>query len=171
MMNLFLRNNIKFAKKIKGKKAFTIIELLLVVVVIGVLATLITISYIGIDKKATIATLQLDLNNSTKQLRLYNVDFGYYPASLSESESGSGNYCPPEQEADEYCLKFTEGNEFYEYSRISKDSFSLKLKNGYYIWMIDENSQPTDISEQELNTNKYVFTGALTTNGTLNQYT
>lgn len=169
-MNIFLRNNTKLAKKIKSKKAFTIIELLLVIVIIGVLATIITISYIGINEKASIATLQLDLNNSAKQLKLYNVDFGYYPASLSETESGSGRYCPPEQDADKYCLKFTESNEFYEYSRPSNNAFTLKLQNGNFIWMISESGQPIDVSEQELNANKYVFTGGSTTNSSLNIY-
>lgn len=169
-MNSFFEKINKFLFKTKSNKAFTILELLLVVVIIGILTVLITVSYIGINEKAAIATLQLDLSNSAKQLKLYNVDFGYYPASLPESEPESGKYCPPEQEADKYCLKLTEGNELYEYSRTGNNSFTLKFKNGDYIWMINESNQPIDVSEQELNANKYVFTGALTTSSTLNQY-
>ena len=45
--------------------AFTIVELLVVVVIIGILATISVVSYNGIREKAQIALLKSDLKNSS----------------------------------------------------------------------------------------------------------
>lgn len=52
------------------KQGFTIVELLVVIVVIGVLAFITIIAYTGISQKATIASLTSDLDNAAKRLKL-----------------------------------------------------------------------------------------------------
>ena len=46
---------------VKNRRGFTIVELLVVIVVIGILATITIVTYIGISSKATLANLQSDL--------------------------------------------------------------------------------------------------------------
>lgn len=89
---------------IKDNKSFgfTIVELLVVIVVIGILAAITIVSYSGIVNKALVASLQSDLDNNSKQLKLYNVEHGYYPNSLDD------NNCPLTPMPDtRYCLKYS----------------------------------------------------------------
>ena len=60
------------------KKAFTIVELLVVIVVIGILAAITIVSFTGISQKATVASLQSDLSNTVKQLSLFYVQNSAY---------------------------------------------------------------------------------------------
>jgi prepilin-type N-terminal cleavage/methylation domain-containing protein len=54
--------------------AFTIVELLVVIVVIGILAAITIVSYTGISQKAITASLQSDLANASKQLQIFKVN-------------------------------------------------------------------------------------------------
>ncbi|OGL33262.1 hypothetical protein A3F64_02250 [Candidatus Saccharibacteria bacterium RIFCSPHIGHO2_12_FULL_42_8] len=65
------------------KQGFTIVELLIVIVIIGVLATLIIITYSGIQQRAHSAKRKTDANVMMKWLELYYADNGTYPASSS----------------------------------------------------------------------------------------
>ena len=55
---------------------FTIVELLVVIVVIGILAAITIVSYTGISQRATAASLQSDLDNASRMFKLYYVDHG-----------------------------------------------------------------------------------------------
>ena len=52
-------------------RAFTIVELLVVIVVIGILAVITIVSYTGITRQAIVASLQSDLDNSYKKIKLF----------------------------------------------------------------------------------------------------
>jgi type IV pilus assembly protein PilA len=57
-------------------KGFTIVELLIVIVVIGILAAITIVAYNGIRTRARTATILSDLNGSVKTLELANVTGG-----------------------------------------------------------------------------------------------
>lgn len=83
------------------KRGFTIVELLVVIVVIGILAAITIVSYSGISSKAIAVSLQSDLDNNSKLLKMYNVEYGYYPNFPLDS-----NNCPLTPTPDtRYCLK------------------------------------------------------------------
>lgn len=73
-----------------ASNGFTIVELLVVIVVIGVLATITIVSYTGISQKATIASLTSDLSNASKLLKLDQVVNGIYPVTLEAANGGKG---------------------------------------------------------------------------------
>lgn len=87
----------------KDNRAFTIVELLVVIVVIGILAAITIVSYSGISDRANAALLQSDLASNSKLLKLYNVEYGSYPITMD------GN-CPSAPNIDaKYCLKSSNG--------------------------------------------------------------
>ena len=61
--------------------AFTIVELLIVVVVIAILAAITIVSYNGITYKAKESSLKSDLNTAVKKVSLVQAETGEYPAT------------------------------------------------------------------------------------------
>ncbi|MEI7918419.1 MAG: FISUMP domain-containing protein [Candidatus Saccharibacteria bacterium] len=88
-----------------SKRGFTIVELLVVIVVIGILAAITIVSYTGISNKAKIASLQSDLDGASRQLKLYQIENSQYPTSFDS------NNCPTPVDA-KYCLKPSSDNTF-----------------------------------------------------------
>tara|TARA_B100001245_G_scaffold236572_1_gene228401 strand:+ start:2281 stop:2775 length:495 start_codon:yes stop_codon:yes gene_type:complete len=58
---------------------FTIVELLIVVVVIGILAAIVIVAYNGITSSANDAAVKSDLANMAKKLEIEKVQSGSYP--------------------------------------------------------------------------------------------
>lgn len=101
---------------------FTIVELLVVIVVIGILATITIISYTGISNKAITVSLISDLDSASKQLKLYYIDHGTYPTIMVAN-------CPTAPIADnKYCIKASTGNTF-TYTSIVPSTFHLTSTN------------------------------------------
>ena len=63
---------------------FTIVELLIVIVVIAILATITIIGFNGIQNRASDAVIKADLSNIAKKLELAKIDTGHYPELLAE---------------------------------------------------------------------------------------
>jgi uncharacterized protein (TIGR02145 family)/prepilin-type N-terminal cleavage/methylation domain-containing protein len=124
LLSLLIRssiyNSFDFSKYLRLKSAFStprrnsgfsIIELLVVITVIGILAGIATISYVGITDKVSEVTLKSDLSGSYITLLNYKRIHGSYPTALDI------NHCPTTPVADtEYCLTFSENNELTNYA-------------------------------------------------------
>lgn len=64
---------------------FTIVELLIVIVVIGILAAITIVAYNGIQQRGRDAQRQSDIKTITKALELYYLDNNKYPAGSCTS--------------------------------------------------------------------------------------
>lgn len=71
---------ISLKKRNLGNKGFTIVELLIVIVVIGILALLVITTYSGIQAKARNAKRQTDVQSLQTQLEAFFSQNGYYPS-------------------------------------------------------------------------------------------
>jgi len=79
-----------------NKKAFTMVEIVLVVIIIGVLAAMVVPNIAGRGKQARISTAKADIEaNLSTALDLYELDNGMYPSTdqglkaLIQEPSGS----------------------------------------------------------------------------------
>ena len=72
------------------RSAFTSVELLIVMVVIGILAAIPIVGYRGIQSRANIASVRVDLKQAVNQLNIHRVDNNIYPTVLTQLNNGQG---------------------------------------------------------------------------------
>src|SRR5680860_55108 len=144
----------------KKQPGFTIVELLVVIVVIGILATITIVSYTGISQKAVVSALQSDLSNAKKQLTLYQIDHSAYPTSPLNTTGN--NYCPSDDS--KYCFKASNGN-IFTYTPASGSNpqdFSLFATKNSTVYSISNYSSPISV---------YAIGGTVTTDGSYRVHT
>lgn len=66
------------------QSGFTIVELLIVIVVIGILAAITIAAYSGIQNRANDGAIRSDLANAAKKFEIYKIDYGMYPQTSTD---------------------------------------------------------------------------------------
>jgi prepilin-type N-terminal cleavage/methylation domain-containing protein len=92
---------------IKNKQSgFTIVELLIVIVVIAILATITFVAYGGIQRSAAEATLKSDLRGASRQLDVAQIEQGSYPddAYVNEIQASDDTTLEYTSEGETFCL-------------------------------------------------------------------
>lgn len=136
-----------------NNSGFTIVELLVVIVIIGILAAITVVSYTGITKKANESALISDLDNNAKKLEFYRVENGLYPTSLNTSN------CAATPKVDNnICLKASGSNVLAYIPDINGSSYKLNESNlsNKTIAMVTNNTAPA-ISQV---VNSYIYAGS-----------
>jgi len=67
----------------KTTSGFTIVELLIVIVVIGILAAITIVAYNGIQARGKNSAAVATATTVVKKAELYNTEIGYYPLGMS----------------------------------------------------------------------------------------
>ena len=113
--------------------AFTIVELLVVIVVIGILAAITIVSYSGITTKANIATMQSDLSNASTKLKMYQTENSMLPATAAAAISAG--LITPSLNMDYYS---------YNVDNVSNPQyFCYMYRKGTDVYAVDSNSAPS----------------------------
>lgn len=98
----------------KHSRGFTIVELIVVIVVIGIIAGIIIVSYGAVTQSSRKQSLQGDVKTAASKLGEYRADNGSYPTSLDGagvSNSSTTSYTYTYTSAsDSYCLVGTAYN-------------------------------------------------------------
>lgn len=151
-------------------RAFTIVELLVVITVLGILASVAIVSYIGINAKAKTAMVQSDLKNTSRQIDLYQVENSQYPDSTSELNNNKGLTLSPsdtllsyayDNAANYYCLTMKSG------SIVTSIKNNTPPVNGYCMRNLIKNG---DFSNGTTNWDTEHNTGILSTVGGVAQH-
>ncbi|MNH58511.1 Type II secretion system protein G precursor [compost metagenome] len=88
-------NRANWASRYKNKytSGFTIVELLIVIVIIGILAAITIVAYNGIQNRAFNSRVQSDIKNVQKLVENYNAINGSYPSTGGLSTVRTDNNC------------------------------------------------------------------------------
>ena len=71
----------------RKQTGFTIVELLIVIVVIGILAALVLVTFSGVQKKARDTERTTDIKAVASHLEVYNAQNGYYPTESDMNDA------------------------------------------------------------------------------------
>jgi general secretion pathway protein G len=107
----------------RKNKGFSLIELLIVMVIMGMLASLVAPKLFGNVDKSKVKTAQAQMQNLSTALDTYRLDVGVYPNSLAElissdKQGWSGPYLKKAVPQDPW--KFD-----YQYELLSNGDFKL----------------------------------------------
>jgi prepilin-type N-terminal cleavage/methylation domain-containing protein len=122
----------------RRQSGFTIVELLIVIVVIGILAVITVVAYNGIQSRARVANTQGALAQANKKLGVFSVDNSMYPVA---------NDCSVSPVANSICLTAGNGTT-YQYSATPTGSsnptgYCVTATNGTTDYKADStNTQP-----------------------------
>lgn len=96
---------------------FTIVEMMIVVIVIGIIVGITVVSYSAITRSSNEQSLKKDLQSTASKLTRYRADHGGYPASLQDvdvEDTSTTNYTYTYGPVtDTYCLAATAYNMDY----------------------------------------------------------
>lgn len=121
---------------------FTIVELLIVIVVIGILAAITIVAYNGVQVKARDSTRISKVKSISKAIELYHADNGQYPPILDGqgwetvcgSQTESWGHCDRNKTLADLLAKYikidpvslsdtTQGNYWYHYTSQAADNY------------------------------------------------
>src|SRR5665647_3707929 len=108
---------------------FTIVELLIVIVVIGILAAITIVAYNGIQQRAVVASLTSDLDNSSKLLKLFQVDNSAYPATIN---------CAIVDSTTNKCIKSSTNTTYQYLTATNPQLFCLTATNNSYSYNVSQ---------------------------------
>ncbi len=80
-------SHLRILAKHTRDRGFTIVELLIVIVVIGILAAIVIVAYQGVTSRAYNSAIQNDLRNLSNKLHIYYADNGECPSTTTQLES------------------------------------------------------------------------------------
>lgn len=145
MKNFFNNCSKKSQQAAKTVKAFTLIELLIVIAVIGILMAVILPNLIGMRERARDTAKKNDLTQLKKALRLYFDDHGGYPAAAAGGKICCGNSPPA---CGSVCgFNFVVGGETY--MKALPDGYSYWVAGDRYSFRLTielENASDKDIA-------------------------
>lgn len=74
----------------KNKNGFTLIELMVVIIIIGLLVAIAMPNFAAVQKRAKFASVKSNAKILQTIAEAYNIDNGFYPNKISQIESSSG---------------------------------------------------------------------------------
>lgn len=121
------------------QKGFTIVELLIVIVVIGILASITIVAFNGIQARARDNGRITKIKSIAKAIELYKIDNGRYPPILDGP--GRETTCGSQTESWGHCDRNkTLSDMLAPYLVIDPTSLSDATQGSYYYWYTSQNS-------------------------------
>ena len=113
------------------QKGFTIVELLIVIVVIGILAAITIVAYNGIQNRAKNSSTQSAIKQVQKLVEAYNAQNGSYPSTGSLNNVYTDSSCPFVADSDgQKTANWVPGLSLISNSSLPQSNFGSGGRNG-----------------------------------------
>lgn len=73
--------SVKSVKRAKNEKGFTLIELMVVLVIMGILVTAVVLNIADEPDKAKVQKAEMDIKTFQTALKMFKIDNGFYPST------------------------------------------------------------------------------------------
>ncbi|MEC9488790.1 MAG: prepilin-type N-terminal cleavage/methylation domain-containing protein [Halanaerobium sp.] len=137
----------RISRLLRSKEGFTLIELMIVIVVIGILAAIAVPRIADVRSKASVAVIKSDLHNIQTSLEMFYVEHDQYPDSAtlnSTTSTGTITVADGDDIVEELNIGLSQE---YTYSTIT-DGYRVQiLYDGTYYYV--ENGEGVTISETD----------------------
>lgn len=144
------------------QSGFTIVELLIVIVIIGILATLVIVTFSGVQQKARDSERKTDINALAGQLEAAYANTGYYPGLAGFNDAATRSsleiridtkaFADPKNKGDEVLLggptATTTGTADYRYHYVTTGctgTGTAEQCTGYTLSTYLEGTDPTKV--------------------------
>jgi prepilin-type N-terminal cleavage/methylation domain-containing protein len=87
-----LRSSEDWSEKNLPQKGFTLVELLVVIVILGILAAVVVFAVSGSTSKAKDSACKSELSSLQTAVEAYNASTGSYPTAMSQLTTGSSKF-------------------------------------------------------------------------------
>lgn len=152
----------------KTTSGFTIVELLIVIVVIGVLAAITIVAYNGMQNRARDAQRLQDIKSIAKALEIYKAQTGSYPVAVGSTGQGGWEMSVPTAGNSDFLAVLrtsgilskvpidptntgdmnTAGSKLYAYYRYPAGSYSCDASRGPFYILAARNGEASVTSGQ-----------------------
>ena len=78
-------------QNLRPRRAFTLVELMVVIAIIGLLATVVTVSVIGKMEEANVGKVRADMKAVKDAMKLFKINMGYWPRSMNDLFTAPAN--------------------------------------------------------------------------------
>jgi general secretion pathway protein G len=137
-----MRHHEKRRSRWSGSKGFTLIEILLVVVIIGMLATIVTVSVPKHLEKARRSKAAADIGGLGVAIQSYYMEQGKYPGSLDALASGDDPYLekgiPKDPWGNAYIYAFPGSHKPFKYDLKSTGADGVESDDDVANWKQEE---------------------------------
>lgn len=116
------------------QKGFTIVELLIVIVVIGILAAITIVAYNGIQERARVSSVSSALNQAAKKVAIWQVDYPSTSPTCTQFSAELGS-------TDTDCTFSTNSVE-YQYTAGTNGAYCITATTGPTSYKITESTKP-----------------------------
>ena len=119
---------------------FTIVELLVVIVIIGILAAISVVSYRGLSTRANEAATVSGLATAKNQFELYYTEHNVYPTGLDENNCPTNASVTPTDT--KYCLKPSNGTTYILNPDANSLHYTIRAAKDTLLYSISDTRQP-----------------------------
>lgn len=116
----------------KKNKGFTIIELVVVISVIGILATIVSVSFAAVTKRAEESRITSDLLDAKNTLLKAKAEYGSFPLTIDCGQANSKT---------NWCVEPSEGVTL-DYDSVSTSTFHISATKGNVSFSVTDKGEP-----------------------------